>query len=60
MGGSEGEDIWLAYLNGDHYRAAALLDGYAAVHDIQYPSGVVGKTLKELVALKALQRQFAT
>ena len=35
--GSEGEDIWLAYLNGDHYRATALLDGYASVHDIQCP-----------------------
>ena len=60
VGGSEGEDIWLAYLNGDHYRATALLDGYATVHDIQFPSDVVNKTLKELVALKALQRQFAT
>jgi hypothetical protein len=44
--GDDDDDVWLAYLDGNHYRATRLLDGYA---EAVCPSGAVPKTLAELV-----------
>jgi hypothetical protein len=42
----EGDDVWLAYLDGNHYRATRLLDGYT---EAVCPADTVPKTLAELV-----------
>ena len=51
---TNGDDIWIAYLNDNHYRATGLLDGYTTT--TMPNANVENKTLKELMNLETSQK----